>query len=212
MCALLGVEVAQTWDDLRSIILSMVCTIALKHALRLERTLCWWIGSTSDAHGALVPSGQANAAAALTCLAFSSMLRPPSPAASRGCSVSTFTQKRSASRSLNPISAFGCRPKARGVSGGIVSSMYSVTCGYQGMVSDPAGCMEKFDFKRRTSAVAARTTFDWPVCSGCSGCLCSIFLLTLAMRRAANLACSIFVLPCKRWVWPITHRQASELF
>ena len=63
-----------------------------------------------------------------TILAFSSTLMPPSPPASLGCRHSTLAQKRSASLSLKPISALGCRPKARGVSGGMASSMYSNTC------------------------------------------------------------------------------------
>ena len=53
----------------------------------------------------------------------SSVLRPPSVPTSRGCSDKTALQKRPPSRSLNPISALGCRPKACGVSGGMVSSM-----------------------------------------------------------------------------------------
>jgi hypothetical protein len=63
-----------------------------------------------------------------TILAFSSTLMPPSPPASLGCRHSTLAQKRSASLSLKPISALGCRPKAKGVSGGMASSMYSNTC------------------------------------------------------------------------------------
>ena len=63
-----------------------------------------------------------------TILAFSSTLMPPSPPASLGCRHNTLAQKRSASLSLKPISALGCRPKARGVSGGMASSMYSNTC------------------------------------------------------------------------------------
>ena len=63
-----------------------------------------------------------------TILAFSSTLMPPSPPASLGCRHNTLAQKRSASLSLKPISALGCNPKARGVSGGMASSMYSNTC------------------------------------------------------------------------------------
>ncbi len=63
-----------------------------------------------------------------TILAFSSTLMPPSPPASLGCRHNTLAQKRSASLSLKPISALGCSPKARGVSGGMASSMYSNTC------------------------------------------------------------------------------------
>ncbi len=63
-----------------------------------------------------------------TILDFSSTLMPPSPPASLGCRHNTLAQKRSASLSLKPISALGCSPKAKGVSGGMASSMYSNTC------------------------------------------------------------------------------------
>lgn len=51
-----------------------------------------------------------------------------SPPLSLGCSCTKLLQKVSASRSLKPISALECRPKARGVSGGMDSSIASSTC------------------------------------------------------------------------------------
>ncbi|GIM11944.1 hypothetical protein Vretimale_15382 [Volvox reticuliferus] len=74
-------------------------------------------------------SGSLSTTSSKTSLARSSALMPPSPLLSRGCSCTKLLQKDSASRSLKPISALGCRPKARGVSGGICSSMNSSTYG-----------------------------------------------------------------------------------
>ncbi len=53
---------------------------------------------------------------------------PAASSSSLTCMESRLPQKLSASRSLNPISALGCRPKATALSAGIVSLMYSSTC------------------------------------------------------------------------------------
>mmetsp|Transcript_13357 Transcript_13357/g.32646 ORF Transcript_13357/g.32646 Transcript_13357/m.32646 type:complete len:393 (-) Transcript_13357:3860-5038(-) len=100
------------------------------------RSLSWMATMTYGVYSSTRPrmssmsnwSGRRSTRSSSTILAFSSTLMPPSPPASRGCSCTSELQNVSASRSLNPISALGCRPKASGVSGGICSSMYSMTC------------------------------------------------------------------------------------
>mmetsp|Transcript_14098 Transcript_14098/g.33837 ORF Transcript_14098/g.33837 Transcript_14098/m.33837 type:complete len:203 (-) Transcript_14098:4584-5192(-) len=71
-------------------------------------------------------SGSFSTRSSSTILAWSSTLLPSSPPPSRGCRLRMLEHSSSASRSLNPISALGCSPKAKGDSVGNVSVMNSM--------------------------------------------------------------------------------------